>query len=120
MTACAEGFVSDAAGGCDPILPEENCSDGRMALPGETSCRALMDCGSGRWGNIPLEPGTLYVDQAAPSGGDGSEAAPFASVLAAVAAANDGGMIAIAEGTYVGDVPVTGKAVRLWGRCPGR
>lgn len=118
VTLCAEGFVTDDAGGCEPILPASPCPDGAVALPGETSCRPLTDCGSGRWGNIPLEPGAVYVDAAAPSGGDGSEAAPLSNVLAAVAQVPDGGLIVVAEGTYVGDVPITAKAVRLWGRCP--
>ena len=33
-------------------------------------------------------------------------------------AAAPGAIVAIAEGTYAGDLVVGGKAVRLWGRCP--
>ena len=33
-----------------------------MALPGETECREIMTCGAGRWGDIPLDATTVYVD----------------------------------------------------------
>jgi hypothetical protein len=79
-----------------------------------------MACASGRWGDIPLEPNTVYVDQTYAGGAsDGSETRPWTTVSDAVAVAPSGALIAIARGTYVEDVIVTGKAVRLWGVCPG-
>jgi hypothetical protein len=54
---------------------------------------------------------TLHVD-AASAGGDGSAAAPFTTIGAAVAAATDGAVICVAEGVYAetlspGDVALT-------------
>src|SRR5262245_24635684 len=48
---CAPGFVHDGEYGCDPILPAAPCPSGLMALAGETECRAVMACASGKWGD---------------------------------------------------------------------
>ncbi|RLB56456.1 MAG: hypothetical protein DRI90_18685 [Deltaproteobacteria bacterium] len=76
-----------------------------------------MDCGQGRWGDIPVQPGTLYVDAAYSGSGDGSASQPFTTIGAAVDAATDGALIAVAAGTYAEDVMLH-KPVRLWGVCP--
>ncbi|MCC7534851.1 MAG: right-handed parallel beta-helix repeat-containing protein [Deltaproteobacteria bacterium] len=62
----------------------------------------------------PARAATLYVDDGAPSGGDGSRARPFASLQAAIDAAAPGDDIQVAEGTYEA-ISVTGKEVRLSG-----
>jgi hypothetical protein len=115
--ACGRYFVSDGARGCTPILPEAECAPGTMAIPGERACRSIAACGAGLWGDIPVEPGTVYVDDDAAAGGDGSVGAPFASLEDAVDAAATGTLVAIAAGTYA-PVVVAGKALRLWGTCP--
>lgn len=116
--SCAVGFESDGAMGCTPILPAEPCGLGQMALPGETACRELSDCGAAPWGNIPVEPDNQFVDAAYAGGNsDGSEAAPWLTVSDALSNAADGAIIAIAEGSYAEELLVTDKAVRLWGRC---
>ncbi|MBW2458524.1 MAG: right-handed parallel beta-helix repeat-containing protein [Deltaproteobacteria bacterium] len=115
---CAEGF-DYADGGCIPIVPAEPCPPGLMAVPGDTECREVGPCGEGAWGDIPIEPGTVFVDGSYGGGdSDGSEARPFTTVVEAVAAAPDGGLIAIAAGSYVGEVGISQGARRLWGRCP--
>lgn len=116
--ACATGFTPDGRGGCLPVLPDAPCATGQMAIPGETSCRPVAACGSGTWGDIPVESGTIYVDPShTPAPGTGTAVDPFVNVLDALAAAPDGGMIAVAAGTI--DVPLTvTKPVRIWGRCP--
>jgi hypothetical protein len=117
---CPPGFEAFEHG-CAPSLPDEPCASGTMALAGETSCRAVADCGAAPWGNIPLEPGALYVDIAYQGGNnDGSESAPFNSIQDALDVVTPGGLIAIAEGEYVDALffaPAT--PARLWGRCPG-
>jgi hypothetical protein len=116
--ACGNGFAW-ADGGCDPVLPSAPCPAGQMALPGETECRAVADCGDGRWGNIPLESDTIYVDASYTGGNeDGSEAAPFTSIDWAVGQAQSGRQIAVAAGSYPDDIAVQNKQVRIWGRCP--
>src|SRR5262245_46751914 len=59
---CAEGFVHDGEYGCESILPTEPCPPGLMAVPGEETCRTVMSCGAGRWGDIPIDSTTVYVD----------------------------------------------------------
>ncbi len=114
---CADGFDPTAEGGCEPHLPDAPCGDGQLALPGDDSCQPLAACGDGTWGTIPVEPSTVYVE-ANTSGGDGSAAAPFATISEAIVAAQPGAIVAVAAGSYPDYVHLTGKAVRLWGRCP--
>jgi hypothetical protein len=116
---CGEGFVHDGDRGCEAILPEGPCPPGLMAVPGERTCRAIATCAAGRWGDIPVEPDTEYVD-ASYSGtdSDGSALKPWTTLQAAVDAASSGAIVAIAQGSYVEDVKVSDKPVRLWGVCP--
>ncbi len=117
---CAPGFVSDGDAGCAPVLPDAPCPEGEMAVPGETTCRPVAPCGAGKWGDIPVEPDTEYVDAAyAGPTSDGSEAMPWKTVVAAVAAAAPGAIVAIAPGTYPVKIEIQNKPVRLWGKCPG-
>src|SRR5262245_6837724 len=62
VDGCSDGFVHDGDRGCDPILPDTDCADGLMAVPGETACREIAPCGSGVWGDIPVDASTEYVD----------------------------------------------------------
>lgn len=92
-----------------------------MATPGDTECHAVMDCAPGRWGNIPVDATSEYVDASYADGdSDGSEAKPWTTITEAVTAAEPGALIAIAEGSYGEDVVVEGKSVRLWGVCPAK
>lgn len=120
--ACGDGFVSDGARGCTPILPDAPCADGFMAVPGDATCRPVADCGVGVWGDIPLESDTVYVDQAFVGVSDGSAAAPFTAIQDAIDAApalqGQGGQIAIAAGVYLGALRADVNPVRIWGRCP--
>lgn len=117
---CGTGFEADPRGGCRAILPAEPCPRGLMAIPGETSCREVADCGAEPWAGIPAEPDTHYVDAAySGASSDGTVARPWTSIQAAIAAAPPGGSIAIAAGSYVEDLSIRLKPVRLWGRCPG-
>jgi hypothetical protein len=116
---CASGFVADGTRGCAPVLPEQNCADGTMAVPGDESCREVSPCGMDRWGDIPIEPGALHVDAAYTVGdGDGSPQKPFATIAAALLAAESGAQVVIAAGSYVEDLPPLFEPVRLWGKCP--
>lgn len=121
VTACAKGFVADGSGGCEAVAPKSACAAGTMAIPGETTCREIASCGTGKWGDIPIESGkTLYVDGAYVGGGsDGTEARPFVTIQAAIDVAKSNEVVAIAEGSYAEDLRAT-SSVRLWGRCPSR
>src|SRR5262245_5686368 len=72
---CARGFEPDEGPACRAVLPEQKCASGTMAIPGETTCRSVAPCGSGRWGDIPIDATTRFVDARYAGGdGDGSEA----------------------------------------------
>lgn len=117
VPSCAEGFVADEAGGCLAVLPDAACPSGTMALPGETSCRPVMPCGDGTWGDIPVDANTRHVDPSFGGLGDGSASAPYTTITAAVASAPPGAVIALAAGDYPEQVRIE-KPVTLWGRCP--
>ena len=85
--SCGAGFEGDGTMGCRALLPEEACAAGTLAIPGETSCRELVPCGSGKWGNAPLSPSTIFVDaRYAALDSDGTETKPFKTISAGVAA----------------------------------
>jgi len=116
---CAAGFVHDGEYGCDPVLPPEPCPVGLMAVPGESECHPIMECGEGTWGEIPIEANTQYVDDSYTAGdSDGTAAKPWPTIQQGVSAAASGTMVAVAEGRYDESVVISGKSVRLWGRCP--
>jgi hypothetical protein len=117
--ACGEGFAHDGLDGCDPILPDEPCGPGLMAIVGETACREVAPCEAGTWGAIPVEANTQHVDGSYLGGdADGSPAKPWPTVQAGINAAAPGAIVAIAAGSYVEHVLIQNKAVRLWGKCP--
>ena len=119
-TECADGFAFDEQGGCAPVLPSEPCEDGTTALPGDAACRPLAACGDDPWGFVAGEAGpVVHVDGATTSAtSDGSVAAPFATISAAVAAAPPGAVVAVAAGEYAGALTLGDSPVTLWGRCP--
>lgn len=120
VRSCAEGFVDDGAAGCEPVLPQAACGPFELEVLGETSCQPLGDCGSGTWGNIADDPGTVYVNAASTSSNPtGSMAEPFPTIAQGVAAVSSGGQVAIADGTYTESV-VLDKEARLSGRCASR
>lgn len=115
---CGAGFSHDGAGACTAVLPEARCADGTMAIPGETTCREVAPCGTGTWGDIPVDGQTVFVDGSfAGATSDGTRERPFRTVQAAVRAATTDATIAIAAGTYREQIsPV--RPLKLWGRCP--
>jgi hypothetical protein len=114
---CVGGFVV-ADRGCAALLPDEPCAPGRMALAGETRCRPVMPCPAERFGGIPVDADTEYVDAGFSGAPDGSAAAPWPTIQQAVDAAAEGAVVAIAPASYAEHVLVSGKSVRLWGSCP--
>jgi hypothetical protein len=116
---CAAGFEPTGDGSCAPVMPAATCESGHIAVPGDTSCRPVAPCEEGRWGGVPIEPDTVYVDAGwvgtEPS--DGSEERPYRTMQEGVDAAPHGAIVAVAAGTYAEDVLVA-SPVRIWGRCP--
>ena len=90
-SSCAPGFEHDGEAACVPVLPADPCARGLMAVPGETTCRPVADCGSGDYGDIPVDGSTQHVDAAYAGGNsDGSAASPWTTISEAVAAAAPG------------------------------
>ncbi|HHH27491.1 MAG TPA: DUF1565 domain-containing protein, partial [Polyangiaceae bacterium] len=112
---CGDGF-SFEDGACFAVLPDAPCGPGTFAIPGETSCHGFDACGSGTFGDIPIGPGTQYVDGAFGGASDGSAAAPWTTIQQAVTAAADGATVAVAAGTYSEAVTID-HPVALWGVC---
>ncbi len=94
---CAPGWIADG----DTCVPES--------------------CGTDAWGGIEVDGNTVFVDAAAPHGGDGSEATPLTTIQPALdlAGSNGGGLVAVAAGTYAETLLWTSDSagVRLAGRC---
>lgn len=114
--ACAPGFTADGDAGCVATLPALPCEPGSMAVPGESACRPVADCGDAPWG-AASEGATLFVDAAFGGTPDGSEAKPYPSIQQAIDGAADGAVIAVAAGTYTGEI-VIDHPVAVRGRCP--
>jgi hypothetical protein len=115
---CAAGFVHDGDRGCTPVLPPLPCARGGLTVIGDERCHDIMECGSGTWGDIPVEADTQFVDASFAGQSDGSMAAPWTTVTEAVDAAEPGAIVAVAAGSYHEEVIIIGKSVRLYGRCP--
>ena len=117
---CGDGFAPDGNGGCDAILPAEDCQKGQMAIPGETVCHDVATCGADAYGDIPVDPATTQFVNQAYVGADsnGSEAKPWKTIQEGIDAAVAGAIVAVAAGTYSEDAIIEDRPVVLWGRCP--
>ncbi len=94
---CAEGWLLDG----DQCVPEA--------------------CGTGTWGELPVDATTIHVDIEADEGGDGSTEAPLRSIQAALDlwAQRGEGLVAVAAGSYP-EALVLGSDhadLKLAGRC---
>jgi len=100
---------------CEPEI------DGTFPLLGHADCRPLGDpCPVGEWPVIPAEiTGTRIHVREGAAGGDGTQAAPFGSIVEAVAAAAPGDVVVIAAGSYIEVVEIR-KDLTLWGTCVQR
>ena len=106
--SCGEGYVHD------PDLPgafDDTYADGCVPAA----------CGVGSLGGLAVDGTTVYVDGSAPSGGDGSQAAPFDRIQEGLDAAGAAGglQVAVAAGIYVENLALDEDhdGVSLEGRC---
>jgi len=78
-----------------------------MAKIGYRTCQPIMDCGTGKWGNIKTTALTIFVDQSyAGNDSDGSQAKPYKYINPVVQKAPSGAHIAVATGTYLEDLNI--------------
>lgn len=114
---CPEGWDTltepDGSVICEP-WPEgarTTCDPGELLVPG-TGCEAIVECDDD---TMPvLEDGAVLVRAGSPAGGDGTPAAPFATIHEAIDATER--LIALAPGTHVVDRQISN--VTIYGACP--
>jgi hypothetical protein len=117
IPGCAAAFVG-TDGLCHPAM--SMCPAGTYALP-QKGCVPIDGpdgCGTGTWGNIPIEATNVYVDPSYAGGdGDGSMAKPVTTIAGGLALVQAGGRVALAAGMYEEAVAVQ-TPVEIAGRCP--
>ncbi|MCZ7679748.1 MAG: hypothetical protein M5U28_13695 [Sandaracinaceae bacterium] len=114
-----------AGGGSEPCEPwpdgHQSCTGAREHFPGEAACRAIgASCpAAGEWAaDLPASGTILYV-RAGATGGTGTRASPFGTLAAALAEAALRAppvVVALAQGSYAGDITLA-PGVTLWGAC---
>ncbi|MDP6933876.1 MAG: right-handed parallel beta-helix repeat-containing protein, partial [Myxococcota bacterium] len=92
------------------------CAEGEL-LDGDACIPEV--CGTGTWGDLQTDSDTLYVSAAADADGDGSRDRPFPTIQQGLDAQDEPAMVAVAAGTYVENLQMTGdhKGAHLAGRC---
>ena len=126
LTPCPSGWrelppdAEDDLATCEP-WPEggwEACEVGDAHFPGERSCAPIgSPCPAGIWPtDLPTAATLLWVNADAEAGGAGSLESPFTTVSAAVEAATEETVIAVAKGTYQENVRMA-AGTTLWGAC---
>ncbi|MFO0658986.1 MAG: DUF1565 domain-containing protein [Polyangiaceae bacterium] len=122
---CADGFASDGGNGCIAILPAQPCEPTTLALPGDSECHPVSDCGEAPYGNLAVsilaDPSTLFVDRnydpVVGGASDGTSVHPFTTIQAAIDASTWGVNIVVADGSYKENIEITAHPLKLWGRC---
>jgi hypothetical protein len=105
---CADGFVAaDDGWGCRPVVTEAHCTAATRESLGSEICAPVGDCTAA----FPPANATMFVDAAG-----AVDATHKKTIAAAIAAATDGAVIAIAPGTYPESLVVS-KSVALVGKC---
>jgi hypothetical protein len=125
IAPCPEGWREvegpEALTVCEP-WPDggrETCPDGQAHFPGAPGCAQVgAVCPADGWpADLPTDRPIRYVALGAPAGGDGmTQAMPFATIGAALAAAPEDAVIAIASGRY-DEVLTVNSGRTLWGAC---
>ncbi len=106
--------------GCDPwpVGGRATCTAIDEAhFPGEVGCARIGPaCPAGDFPEgLPAGATVVYV-RAGSTGGDGTLAAPFATITDGIGAAPDGAIVAVAKGDYA-EVAMIRRSVTLWGAC---
>lgn len=103
---CPDGWEEVERAGvavCEPWpRGRARCPQGEVHLPGEPGCTPVgARCPEGRFAaELPSDREVRFVDPAAPAGGDGGSAAPFADLGVAFAAAPEVRVFALSAGTH--------------------
>lgn len=95
------------------VPPELSCPPGEYRSLVDAACQPDL-CPADGW-PADAPPQAIYVDPGAAAGGDGSRAAPFATLATALGAAREGSVLALRAGEHPAGVSAQG--VRLLGAC---
>jgi hypothetical protein len=122
MTPCPDGWQEVGVGAtaaCEPWPADTTtCAFPEVRFVGEPACASLGPAcpASGEWpADLPADGSVIFVREGA-TGGDGTMSAPLGTLADAIDAAAAGETIALAAGTYAGDVVVPSD-VTLRGAC---
>jgi len=103
-----------------PASGRQDCPADEAHFIGQPGCAQIgSPCPSGSFPADPTGEPVLYVDGGAAAMGDGTLAAPFATIRQALAAAPDGSIVALAKGTYSEEGIVIDRGITLLGACAG-
>lgn len=122
LTPCPTGWREVLEGEvtlCEP-WPEggrRECADGEAHFPGGAGCEPVGSaCPAGDYPSDLSTDGTVVFVRAGGASGDGTIAAPYATIAEALAAATTGTTIALAPGTYAEAIAVP-EGVTVRGAC---
>jgi Right handed beta helix region len=116
IAQCATVFLQ-ADGLCHPSM--DACAADEFAVPSE-GCVPIdgAGCGTDTFGLVVDQTGDQHVDPTYAGGAsDGSRAAPWTTIAAALAHAAAGARVVLAAGTYPEPIVPT-RSVTVVGRCP--
>lgn len=123
LDQCLEGWNISQRDGirvCEPgPATPINCPSGEGLWPGRSACTPLGHPCQGRYSSaLPMGTPIRYVDPEAAAGGDGTLAAPYQSLVTALAAAPSSAVLALAQARFNERLTIT-QDRRLIGACPG-
>ncbi|MEQ9496568.1 MAG: hypothetical protein RIT81_06910 [Deltaproteobacteria bacterium] len=112
---CPTGW-SSGANGCVPP-PRSPCAAHEAQWVGATACARIGSVcpAAGAW-SAELPPGDVVYVRAGAVGGDGTTAAPYGTIVEAIAQSSGERVVALAPGTYAENV-VLEDGVTLFGAC---
>jgi hypothetical protein len=115
--SCPSGWSRSGLGPCVPP-PSSTCETGQWQPLGAEGCVPLRPCpdGGDRFRVPAGVDGLAFIDPAAPPGGAGTRARPFASVAEALTRGRTA--LALAPGRHP-PPPALPDGTRLFGACPG-
>jgi len=125
LTPCPKGWreVTDPVEPdivtCDPwpASGRETCAADSAHFPGEPGCRPIgSPCPPGDFPEVPAGARVVYV-RAGAVGGDGTLASPLGTITEGITAAEIGGIVALARGTF-DELVTMRKSVTVLGACP--
>lgn len=123
VSSCPEGWTRSSDGWCEPNV-RSDCEGSSLPLPGRRcTATGASSCPATEFPQLPASVDPTLVRRvragADPSMADGSEARPYATIGAALAAAPADGWVVVGAGTFRERITLE-RAAHLVGLCPSR